>query len=55
MDVVKEKNAQVVMSKSQVIYSTDAIDVSAAVISKLDAKTPTITVTRQRAPAQPAQ
>ena len=55
MEVVKEKNAQVVMSKSQVIYSSDAIDVSAAVISKLDAKTPTITVTRQRAPAQPAQ
>ena len=55
MDVVKEKNAQVVMSKSQVIYSVDAIDVSASVISKLDAKTPTIAVTRQRAPAQPAQ
>ena len=55
MEVVKEKNAQVVMSKSQVIYSVDAIDVSASVISKLDAKTPTIAVTRQRAPAQPAQ
>ena len=55
MEVVKEKNAQVVMSTSQVIYSVEAIDVSAQVISKLDAKTPTITVTRQRVPAQPAQ
>ena len=55
MEVVNEKKAQIVMSKGQVIYSADAIDVTALVISKLDAKTPTITVTRQRAPAQPAQ
>ncbi|WP_439620322.1 OmpH family outer membrane protein [Hyphomonas sp.] len=55
MEVVNEKKAQVVMSKGQVIYSADTVDVTALVISKLDAKTPTIAVSRQRVPAQPAQ
>ncbi|KJS37757.1 MAG: hypothetical protein VR74_07720 [Hyphomonas sp. BRH_c22] len=55
MEVVNEKKAQVVMSKGQVIYSADTVDVTGLVISKLDAKTPTIAVTRQRVPAQPAQ
>ncbi|WP_373002803.1 OmpH family outer membrane protein [Hyphomonas sp.] len=55
MEVVNEKNAQIVMSKAQVIYSADAVDVTPLVITKLDAKTPTIAVSRQRLPAQPAQ
>ena len=55
MEVVNEKKAQIVMSKGQVIYSADTVDVTALVISKLDAKTPTIAVSRQRVPAQPAQ
>lgn len=55
MEVVTEKKAEVVMSKGQVIFSADTVDVTALVISKLDAKTPTIAVTRQRVPAQPAQ
>jgi Skp family chaperone for outer membrane proteins len=55
MEVVNEKKAQVVMSKGQVIYSADTVDVTALVITKLDARTPTIAVTRQRVPAQPAQ
>ena len=55
MEVVNEKKAQVVMSKAQVIFSTDAVDVTPLVISKLDSKTPTIAVSRQRLPAQPAQ
>jgi outer membrane protein len=55
MEVVNEKKAQIVMSKGQVIFSADTVDVTALVISKLDAKTPTIAVTRQRVPAQPAQ
>ncbi|MEH6410733.1 MAG: OmpH family outer membrane protein [Hyphomonas sp.] len=55
MEVVTEKKAQVVMSKGQVIFSADTVDVTGLVISKLDAKTPTIAVTRQRVPAQPAQ
>ena len=55
MEVVNEKKAQIVMSKGQVIFSSDTVDVTPLVISKLDAKTPTIAVTRQRLPAQPAQ
>jgi outer membrane protein len=52
MEVVNEKKAQVVLAKSQLIYSTDAVDVTPLVISKLDATTPTVAVTRQRVPAQ---
>ncbi|MEZ5998852.1 MAG: OmpH family outer membrane protein [Hyphomonas sp.] len=55
LEVIREKNAQVVVSKSQVIYSADTIDVTASIISKLDAKSPTVTVTRQKLPDQPAQ
>ncbi len=55
MEVVNEKKAQIVMSKAQVIYSADTVDVTPLVITKLDAKTPTIAVSRQRLPAQPAQ
>jgi len=52
MEVVREKNAQVVMSRRAVIYSADAVDVSDLVISKLDAKTPTINVQRKPLPVQ---
>ncbi len=52
LEVVKERGAQVVLLKSQAVFTADAVDATAAVIAKLDAKTPTITVTRQRLPAQ---
>jgi outer membrane protein len=52
LEVVKEKNIQVLLSRSQVVFSADAVDASAAIIAKLDQKTPSITVVRQRAPAQ---
>lgn len=52
LEVVKEKNAQVVLSKSQAVFSADSVDATAAVVAKLDQKTPAITVVRQRAPAQ---
>ncbi len=54
MEVIKEKNAQLVVSRSAVVFAADSIDVTSLVIQKLDAKTPTIAVTRQRAPAKPA-
>jgi Skp family chaperone for outer membrane proteins len=54
LEVIKEKGAQIVVDRSGVVYVADAVDVSAAVISKLDAKTPSMTVTRQRAPAATA-
>lgn len=53
LEVVKEKNAQVVLSKSQAVFTGDAVDASAAIVAKLDVKTPAITVVRQRAPVAP--
>ncbi|MFN3910454.1 OmpH family outer membrane protein [Hyphomonas sp.] len=53
LDVVKEKNVQVVLSKSQAVFTADSVDVSANVVAKLDAKTAAINVVRQRAPAAP--
>lgn len=53
MEVVREKNAQVVLLKSQAVFSSDAVDATSAVIQKLDAKTPAIAVTRQKMPAAP--
>ncbi|HAY07696.1 MAG TPA: OmpH family outer membrane protein [Hyphomonas sp.] len=52
LEVVKEKNIQVLLSRSQVVFSADAVDASDAIIAKLDQKTPSITVVRQRAPAK---
>jgi outer membrane protein len=51
LEVVKEKGAQVVLSKSQAVFTADAVDATASIVAKLDQKTPTITVVRQRAPA----
>jgi Skp family chaperone for outer membrane proteins len=51
LEVVKEKNAQVVLSKSQAVFTADTVDATASIVAKLDQKTPTITVVRQRAPA----
>lgn len=53
MEVVREKSAQMIMSRRSVIYSADTIDVTDLVITKLDAKTPTINV--QRKPLQVQQ
>jgi outer membrane protein len=51
LEVVKEKNAQVVLSKSQAVFTADTVDATASIVAKLDQKTPAITVVRQRAPA----
>ena len=53
--VVTEKNAQLMVDRSNAVYATLDIDVTALVISRLDQATPTVTVTRQTLPAQPAQ
>jgi Skp family chaperone for outer membrane proteins len=54
-DVVAENNANVILDRSAVIFSDEATDKTASVIAKLDAATPTIAVTRQKMPTQPAQ
>lgn len=53
--VVSENSANVILDKSQVVYVDDATDVSASVVSKLNASTPTIAVVRQSLPAQQPQ
>nr|WP_070959695.1 OmpH family outer membrane protein [Hyphomonas sp. Mor2] len=54
-EVVTENSANVILDRSSVIFSDEATDVTASVIAKMDAATPTIAVTRQKLPAQPAQ
>ena len=54
--VIAETGANVILDKSQVVFVDDATDVSASVVTKLNAATPTINVVRQRMPAlQPQQ
>jgi len=53
-EVMTEQNAQVMMSRRDLVYAAPTIDVTATVTSKLDAKTPSIAVVRQRLPQQPA-
>ena len=53
-EVVAEKGAQVILDRSDAIYADPAIDATDLVISKLNGKTPTINVVRQKLPAQPA-
>lgn len=54
-EVVAETGANVILDKSQVVFVDDATDVSASVISKLNAATPTINVVRQKMPTQQPQ
>ncbi len=54
-EVVAERGAQVMLDRSEVTYADPAIDATALVISKMDSKTPTISVVRQKVPAQPAR
>lgn len=50
--VVANKKADIVLARSQVVYSGPTVDVSSLVISQLDSKTPTIAVSRQRLPTK---
>jgi len=51
-EVVTETGANVILDKSQVVFVDDATDVSASVIAKLNAKSPTVNVVRQKMPTQ---
>lgn len=55
MEVMRERNAQIVMSKDMTLFAADSVDVSADIVAKLDQRTPAIAVTRKRLPAQPQQ
>ena len=54
-EVVAETSANVILDKSQVIFVDDATDVTASVVAKLNASTPTIAVVRQKLPTQQPQ
>ena len=54
MEVVQERNAQLVLLRSQAVFSADSVDATSAVVQRLDQKTPAIAVTRQKLPAGPA-
>ena len=54
-EVVAERSANVILDKSQVVFVDDATDVTASVISKLNASTPAIDVVRQNLPTQQPQ
>jgi len=49
-EVVDERGANVILDRSNIIFADEATDVTASVIAKLDAATPSITVTRQKLP-----
>ena len=50
LEVVREKNAKVVLDRSQTQYVEPSFDSTSLVISKLDARTKSISVTRQKLP-----
>jgi len=50
-----EQSAEIMVDRSNLIYSAPSVDVTATVISKLDARTPSISVVRQSPPQQAAQ
>ena len=52
--VVEERNADIVIDRANVIYGAPA-DITADVISRLDAQMKTVPVTREKLPRQPAQ
>ena len=54
-EVVSENSANVILDRSNIVFADEATDVTAAVIAKLDAATPSIAVTRQAVPAQAPQ
>ena len=54
-EVVAENSANVILDKSQVVFVDDATDVTASVITKLNASTPSIADVRQKLPPQQPQ
>lgn len=54
-EVVTETGANLILDKSDVVFVDETTDVTASVIAKLDAASPTINVVRQKLPAQQPQ
>ncbi|MEQ8559527.1 MAG: OmpH family outer membrane protein [Henriciella sp.] len=54
-EVVTEKNADIMLDRSDAVYVSSSVDATDLVISKMDAKMPTVNVVRQKIQAQPQQ
>lgn len=54
-EIVTETGANVILDKSQIVFVDTATDVSDSVVTKLNSKTPTINVVRQKMPTQQPQ
>ncbi|MEO0816772.1 MAG: OmpH family outer membrane protein [Pseudomonadota bacterium] len=54
-EVMSEQGAQIMLSAGDVMIALPAVDVTDRVIQKLDSRSPTINVTRERLPTQPSQ
>jgi outer membrane protein len=54
-EVVAERNADIMLDASDVVWSGESTDATAIVISKMDAALPTVNVVRQKLPTQQQQ
>ena len=54
-EVVTEQGADLMLDRADVVYSGPSIDVTNSVITKMNAKMPTVSVVRQKMPAQQQQ
>ena len=53
-EVINERGASIVIDRSQVVFANPSVDVTDVVIQKLDARVPTVTVARIKAPTPTA-
>ena len=54
-EVIEEKGADVVLERSSVVFAGKAVDITEEVITKLDASTPSVNVTKQKLPKKTGQ
>ncbi|MEM5517477.1 OmpH family outer membrane protein [Henriciella sp. AS95] len=54
-EVVTEKGADVMLDRSDAVWAGASVDATDLVISKMNAKLPTVNVVRQKMPTQPQQ
>lgn len=54
-EVVSERGAQIIVDRSNAVYVSPSSDATDLAIQKLNAKTPTISVVRQKLPTQQSQ
>ncbi|GGB59730.1 MULTISPECIES: OmpH family outer membrane protein [Henriciella] len=54
-EVVAEKGADIMLDRSDAVWAGSAVDATDLVISKMNAKLPTVNVVRQKLPTQPQQ